>query len=123
VAETPCVGLAKDIDFSASGIRLRGEAGCAHTRDVLDRTPWVGEFDPVPGVTVPMSHMYAEWAAYLYPFNLTGNPAPSVPWGFTTAGLPVGLQLVGAYHDKQRLIDLAQMIESASGWSGRRHAC
>jgi aspartyl-tRNA(Asn)/glutamyl-tRNA(Gln) amidotransferase subunit A len=69
------------------------------------------------------SRMYAEWAGYLYPFNLTGNPALSVPCGFTTAGLPVGLQLVGAYHDEQRLIDVAQVIESAGGWSGRRPAC
>jgi Asp-tRNA(Asn)/Glu-tRNA(Gln) amidotransferase A subunit family amidase len=37
-----------------------------------------------------MSQMYAEWAAYLYPFNLTGNPALSVPCGFTTAGCPSG---------------------------------
>jgi NTE family protein len=40
----------KDIDFSPSGIRQRWEAGYAHTRAVLDRTPWVGEFDPLAGV-------------------------------------------------------------------------
>jgi len=40
----------KDIDFSPSGIRQRWEAGYAHTRSVLDRTPWVGEFDPLSGV-------------------------------------------------------------------------
>jgi aspartyl-tRNA(Asn)/glutamyl-tRNA(Gln) amidotransferase subunit A len=66
------------------------------------------------------SEMYAEWAGYLYPFNLTGNPALSVPCGFTASGLPVGLQLVGAYHDEQRLIDIALAIESAGGWSKRR---
>ncbi|MDB5517784.1 MAG: Amidase, partial [Tardiphaga sp.] len=69
------------------------------------------------------SQMYAEWAGYLYPFNLTGNPALSVPCGFTAGGLPVGLQLIGAYHDEQRLIDVAQVIESAGDWSGRRPAC
>jgi aspartyl-tRNA(Asn)/glutamyl-tRNA(Gln) amidotransferase subunit A len=69
------------------------------------------------------SQMYAEWAAYLYPFNLTGNPALSVPCGFTALGLPVGLQLVGAYHDEQRLIDVALAIEHAGGWSERRPAC
>ena len=69
------------------------------------------------------SQMYAEWAGYLYPFNLTGNPALSVPCGFTADGLPVGLQLVGAYHDEQRLIDIALAIESAGGWSDRRPAC
>ncbi|WP_315836249.1 amidase [Bradyrhizobium prioriisuperbiae] len=69
------------------------------------------------------SEMYAQWAGYLYPFNLTGNPALSVPCGFTADGLPVGLQLVGAYHDEQRLIDVAATIERAGGWSARRPAC
>ena len=69
------------------------------------------------------SQMYAEWAGYLYPFNLTGNPALSVPCGFTADGLPVGLQLVGAYHDEQRLIDVALAIERAGGWSDRRPVC
>jgi NTE family protein len=40
----------KDIDFSPSGIRQRWEAGYAHTRSVLERTPWIGEFDPLSGV-------------------------------------------------------------------------
>ena len=40
----------KDIDFSPSGIRQRWEAGYAHTAAVVDRRPWVGEFDPLSGV-------------------------------------------------------------------------
>lgn len=40
----------KDIDFSPSGIRQRWEAGFAHTRAMLERTPWIGEFDPLSGV-------------------------------------------------------------------------
>jgi NTE family protein len=40
----------KDIDFSPSGIMQRWDAGYAHTRAVLDRSPWVGEFDPLSGV-------------------------------------------------------------------------
>ena len=40
----------KDIDFSPSGIRQRWDAGYAHTRAVLDRPPWIGEFDPLSGV-------------------------------------------------------------------------
>jgi NTE family protein len=40
----------KDIDFSADGIRQRWEAGYVHTRSVLKRKPWTGEFDPLAGV-------------------------------------------------------------------------
>ena len=40
----------KDIDFSASGIRRRWEAGYTHTKNVLEQRPWEGEFDPLAGV-------------------------------------------------------------------------
>jgi NTE family protein len=40
----------KDIDFSPSDIRQRWDAGYAHTKAVLERAPWVGEFDPLSGV-------------------------------------------------------------------------
>jgi NTE family protein len=40
----------KDIDFSPKGIMRRWEAGYAHTKAVLERKPWVGEFDPLSGV-------------------------------------------------------------------------
>jgi len=40
----------KDVDFSPAGIRQRWDAGYAHTRAVLAREPWVGQFDPLSGV-------------------------------------------------------------------------
>ena len=40
----------KDIDFTAAGIAERWDAGYRHTKDVLARAPWVGEFDPLAGV-------------------------------------------------------------------------
>jgi NTE family protein len=40
----------KDIDFSPLGIMQRWEAGYVHTRAVLERAPWLGEFDPLSGV-------------------------------------------------------------------------
>ena len=48
----------KDIDFSPAGIMQRWEAGYAHTRAVLARTPWVGEFDPLSGVIL---HEHADF--------------------------------------------------------------
>ena len=47
-----CETHTKDIDFSPSGIKQRWDAGYAHTRAVLQRKPWVGEFDPLSGVIV-----------------------------------------------------------------------
>jgi aspartyl-tRNA(Asn)/glutamyl-tRNA(Gln) amidotransferase subunit A len=38
---------------------------------------------------------WTSWTPYTYPFNMTQQPAASVPCGFTSAGLPVGLQIVG----------------------------
>ncbi|WP_027571125.1 patatin-like phospholipase family protein [Bradyrhizobium sp. WSM1743] len=42
----------KDIDFSPSGIMQRWDAGYGHTRSVLARRPWIGEFDPLAGVVL-----------------------------------------------------------------------
>jgi aspartyl-tRNA(Asn)/glutamyl-tRNA(Gln) amidotransferase subunit A len=66
------------------------------------------------------TEMYAEWAAPLYPFNLTGHPAMSVPAGFTTDGLPVGLQLVGPWFAEERLLRLAALLEAIAPWYERR---
>jgi NTE family protein len=42
----------KDIDFSPSGITRRWHAGYAHTKSVLARKPWIGDFDPLAGVVL-----------------------------------------------------------------------
>jgi NTE family protein len=47
-----CETHTKDIDFSPAGIMQRWDAGYAHTKAVLDRKPWVGEFDPLSGVVL-----------------------------------------------------------------------
>lgn len=64
--------------------------------------------------------MYAEWARTLYPFNLTGNPAASVPCGFTQGGLPVGLQVIAPWYEERRIINIAAFLEKACPWADRR---
>ncbi len=60
------------------------------------------------------------WAPYLNVFNLTGHPAISVPAGFTAAGLPVGVQLVGPWYADAALLALAREIERRRPWADRR---
>src|ERR1700754_744109 len=47
-----CETHTKVIDFSPSGIKQRWDAGYAHTRAVLERKPWIGDFDPLSGVVL-----------------------------------------------------------------------
>lgn len=56
------------------------------------------------------------WCRAAYPFNLTGQPAISVPAGFTAIGLPVGLQLVGRRHEDALVLRVAEQFESARPW-------
>lgn len=51
------------------------------------------------------------WYPYTYPFNLTGHPALSMPCGFAANGLPIGLQLVGRWHEDRYLMDIAGRLE------------
>jgi aspartyl-tRNA(Asn)/glutamyl-tRNA(Gln) amidotransferase subunit A len=62
---------------------------------------------------------YAEWAAPLYPINLSGHPAMSVPAGFTDDGLPVGLQLIGPWFGEARLLGIAGALERIQDWPAR----
>ncbi len=68
------------------------------------------------------SDAYAAWAAALYPFNLTGHPAISIPCGFTKTGLPVGLQLVAPWFGEARLLRLTAAVQQVKPWTGRRPA-
>ncbi|WP_048438975.1 Asp-tRNA(Asn)/Glu-tRNA(Gln) amidotransferase GatCAB subunit A [Caenimonas sp. SL110] len=54
------------------------------------------------------------------PFNLTGSPAISVPMGFSQAGLPIGLQVVGKAFDEAMVYRVANDYQNATGWHLRR---
>jgi Asp-tRNA(Asn)/Glu-tRNA(Gln) amidotransferase A subunit family amidase len=75
---------------------------------------------PVPpfgaGVDVPPElpeRSIVSWVYYTYPFNLTGNPAASIPCGFTGDGLPVGLQMVTGTNRETDLLRAAAAFETA----------
>ncbi|NYH52869.1 MULTISPECIES: amidase [Nocardiopsis] len=63
---------------------------------------------------------WTAWAGFSYPFNMTQQPAASVPCGFTPAGLPVGLQVVGPRHADARVLAACRAFEIARPWADRR---
>jgi Asp-tRNA(Asn)/Glu-tRNA(Gln) amidotransferase A subunit family amidase len=79
---------------------------------------------PVPpfegGVNVPPElpdRSIVSWVYYTYPFNLTGNPAASIPCGFTDDRLPVGLQMVTGTNRETDLLRAAAAFEAARPWA------
>jgi aspartyl-tRNA(Asn)/glutamyl-tRNA(Gln) amidotransferase subunit A len=60
------------------------------------------------------------WASFSYPFNFTGQPAATVPAGFTPAGLPVGLQIVGRRLAEVTVLQAARAFETARPWADRK---
>jgi amidase len=77
-------------------------------------TPWPTEIDGV--------HLtnYIEWMKACWYISATGNPAASVPAGFTPEGLPVGLQIVGRDKRDFSVLQLSHAIEKATNF-GKRH--
>lgn len=64
-------------------------------------------------------HMF-DHLHFTYPFNLTGQPAATVPCGFTSQGLPVGLQIVGRWHADATVLRAAACFESIQPWAHQR---
>ena len=63
---------------------------------------------------------YIDWMKSCYFISILGNPAISVPAGFTAEGLPVGLQIVGRYGCDLEVLQLAHAFEGATHFAGQR---
>jgi len=68
---------------------------------------------------VPMTS-YIDWMKACWYISVTANPAISVPAGFTSEGLPVGLQIVGRYHADFSVLQMAHAFEVATKFGQRR---
>lgn len=84
------------------------------------RPPRVREYDRRGGVRTMVG--MTRLAPYGAAFNHTGQPAVSVPAGFTADGFPLAAQLVGPPDGEARLISLSAQLERATEWSTRHPA-
>jgi aspartyl-tRNA(Asn)/glutamyl-tRNA(Gln) amidotransferase subunit A len=71
------------------------------------QTPLSGRQGTIDGVED------VQWVSFTYPFNLTRSPAGTVTAGFTTDGMPVGLQVVGPQHADVAVLRLLALLEDA----------
>ena len=120
----PELGRAWDLGESVSGVdvfearavaaQLGITMGAFHEQHNVLITPTM----PIPafeaGYDVPpgsgMTH-WAQWTPFTYPFNMTQQPAISIPVGATAAGLPVGLQIIGPRHSDDLVLAVARFVE------------
>ena len=108
------------------------EATRAATRNFMGRWDHDVVVTPTSGLMTPP----AEWAmwdldrethtarlgdfpSFARPFNLTGQPAMSIPLASTSTGLPLGIQLAGRHLEEATLLRLAAQLEAALPWDGR----
>ncbi|HQV27330.1 MAG TPA: amidase [Thermoflexales bacterium] len=129
------------IDNAEHGARLSGadvaQAEIARTQLFLRVTEFMRRYDFIvlPTVQVPPFDVtleypteidgapmesYIDWMRSCYYISTIGNPALSVPAGFTRAGLPVGLQIVGRHHDDWGVLQLGFAYEAATALWKRR---
>jgi aspartyl-tRNA(Asn)/glutamyl-tRNA(Gln) amidotransferase subunit A len=109
-------------------VKARGALG-SHMRQFMEKydllvTPSL----PIPAFAVgrltPDDHdgtgKWVNWTPFTYPFNLTQQPAASVPCGFTVSGLPAGLHIVGRMFDDATVLGACHAYEQATDWHQQR---
>jgi aspartyl-tRNA(Asn)/glutamyl-tRNA(Gln) amidotransferase subunit A len=111
------------LDATAERMALGIAMGRFHDTYDLLLTPTM----PIPafeaGVEVPVGsseRRWTSWTPYSYPFNLTQQPAASVPCGLTSQRLPVGLQIIGARHADALVMTAAKAFQDARPWRSHR---
>ncbi|MCM6774080.1 amidase [Nocardia sp. CDC159] len=109
------LGAVDYLDARAVAAEIGIVMGAFHTAHDVLITPTV----PIPafeaGHDVPPGsglRGWPQWTPFTYPFNLTQQPAISIPVGVTAAGLPVGMQIVGPRHSDDLVLALARFAEA-----------
>jgi aspartyl-tRNA(Asn)/glutamyl-tRNA(Gln) amidotransferase subunit A len=108
---------------TATRMAMGATMGAFHERYDLLLTPTVPITPFVAAEEVPIgwhSQRWTSWTPFTYPFNMTQQPAASVPCGWTSAGLPIGLQVVGPRHADDRVLAACAAYEQVEPWVYRR---
>jgi aspartyl-tRNA(Asn)/glutamyl-tRNA(Gln) amidotransferase subunit A len=108
---------------TATRMAMGTTMGAFHERYDLLLTPTVPITPFVAGEEVPIgwhSPRWTSWTPFTYPFNMTQQPAASVPCGWSSTGLPIGLQVVGPRHADERVLAACAAYEQAQPWAHRR---
>jgi aspartyl-tRNA(Asn)/glutamyl-tRNA(Gln) amidotransferase subunit A len=107
------------LDATEQRMALGIQMGLFHEQYDVLITPTV----PVPafeaGHEVPPGGRYEgwpSWTPFTYPFNLTQQPAATVPAGTTSDGRPVGVQIVGPRHSDDLVLAVCRALEAAQPW-------
>jgi len=106
------------LEADAQRARLGTAMGAFHARWDLLVTPALPIAPFAAGREVPDGRPdphWPGWTPFTYPFNLTQQPAISVPCGFTAGGLPIGLQIVGPRHGEALVLRAAHAYEERHG--------
>jgi aspartyl-tRNA(Asn)/glutamyl-tRNA(Gln) amidotransferase subunit A len=89
----------------------------------LTRTALDANYDSAKGTVEidgeQVGSTQAGWTAYMYPFNLSGNPALTVPSGFGDDSLPLGVQIIGPRHADGDVFRLGALLETANPWADK----
>lgn len=114
----PAEMLARSRTIAARHLKIYNEVDVWLTPTVAVATPEVGAFKHLP----PEEEFRgaAELGAFTAAFNITGQPAASVPLGLTRAGLPMGLQVIGRELADDVVLAVSRQLEEAAPWRGRR---
>jgi aspartyl-tRNA(Asn)/glutamyl-tRNA(Gln) amidotransferase subunit A len=109
------IGAADYLGADLARTALGRHMGEFHRRYDLLLTPMM----PVPALPVGQDlndpageEHWVDWSPFSYPFNMTRQPAASVPCGLTGAGLPIGLQIVGPLYAEDRVLRAARAFEA-----------
>jgi aspartyl-tRNA(Asn)/glutamyl-tRNA(Gln) amidotransferase subunit A len=113
-AEGAKIGAAEILDAQMKRAALGAHMNLFHRDYDLLVTPTlaVAAFD-VGQESPPGKKRWIDWTPFSFPFNLTQQPAASIPCGVTKAGLPVGLHLVGPRYADALVLRAARAFESA----------